>query len=169
MKRPVFLIGVVLGVVWFFSAVAGGGGNHDVCERKPWKPECQTTTTLPPTTTTTEQTTTTTEPPTTTTTEPPTTTTTEPPTTTTVPETTTTTLRPPLECVDTDGYQFLVDPYSYDECPEVIQPTTDPPPLAERPMLPNTGGRDWMIWLGVGLLAAGMPLYVLWRVSRERA
>ena len=58
-------LAIVALVLSALATPAGAGGNHDICDRKPWKPECQTTTTLPP------ETTTTTAAPTTTTTEAP--------------------------------------------------------------------------------------------------
>lgn len=64
----VVCLAVVALVLSAIATPAAAGGNHgDICDRKPWKPECQTTTTLPPeTTTTTAPSTTTTEvPPTT--------------------------------------------------------------------------------------------------------
>lgn len=209
MKRLVFLMGVVFGVVWFYSAVASGGGNHDVCERKPWKPECQTTTTLPP------ETTTTTVPET---------------TTTTVPETTTTTVAAPVVEVDyrqecpspdapsgalvvelsgTAGTEVTVQGVPYTIPTDVVfdlpaegfvwtvyvdwdggtRVLTDVAPVCntdhettttsvapDAPIspqvggtLPNTGNRDWIIWLGVGLLAVGVPLWLVRAVTRGRA
>jgi hypothetical protein len=188
MKRFLIpLAPILVGGALFISAPAAANGDHDcdsyqgstwphedecepddICERKPWKPECQetTTTTVPDTTSTT-----TTVTPSTSTTVAPTTTviettyTSSPATTTTlavcvdcVPNTQVVTTPPTTAPPSTPAPTTTTIPKQCKDANGVV--TTDPARCA---VLPGTGPREDFIgglaMISLGLIALGLLLF----------